>query len=114
MATIDLPFNPDLTVEDVHRALRAGLPEREIAGPEGAMVVVRRGTAQVTVELLQQPDSTRLLLESQAHGFVRLFLSRSTAYLATLLTRENLEKEVFAVIRQRLMRGDSLMSTPRS
>ena len=103
MATLDVPFNPNLTPEDVFNAVSTGFSQNsQIKRPPGipgaAGVIVRRGNIQAAVKLHQRADRTYIVVNSQPGILPMLLGGIVLGYLFTAGARKQLENEVIAYL----------------
>ena len=109
MATIDVPFNPNLTPELVYEAINIGFgPSSQIKKPPrlpgAASVIVQRGNVQAAVKLHQHPDRTYLVVNSQPASIIQMMLLGFIfAYLFTASKRTTLENEVIDYLKRWLV-----------
>ena len=99
MATIDVPFNPNLTAQHVFDAVSTGFGQtsqikKPPSIPGAADVIVRRGGVQAAVKLHQRPDRTYLVVNSQPGVMLMLLGGIVLGYLFTAGKRRALEDEV--------------------
>jgi hypothetical protein len=112
MATIDIPFNPNLTPEHVYDAVSSGFSataeiKKPPSIPGAANVIVRRGHVQAAVKLHQRDDRTYLVVNSQP-GIVPMLLGAIIfGYLFTAGSRRVLENEVIDYLRRWLVPAEA-------
>jgi hypothetical protein len=99
MATIDVPFNPNLTADHVFDAVSSGFSgtaeiKKPPSIPGAANVIVRRGAVQAAVKLHQRDDRTYLVVNSQPGMMMMLLGGIVLGYLLTAGKRRALETEV--------------------
>jgi hypothetical protein len=99
MATIDVPFNPNLTPEMVYDAVNTGFGQtakikKPPSIPGAAGVIVARGGVQAAVKLHQRDNRTYLVVNSQPGMMMMLLGGIILAYLFTAGKRRALENEV--------------------
>jgi hypothetical protein len=100
VATIDVPFNPNLTPEHVYDAINSGFGttaqiKKPPSIPGAASVLVRRDGVQAAVKLHQRADRTYLVVNSQPTNIILMVVTGILiAYLITAGKRRALEDEV--------------------
>ena len=105
MARINVPFNPNITPDDVFNAVNSGFGATDqvkhapLKVPGAANVMVRRKNVQVAVKLHQRSDQTYLVVNSQPASVLQmLLLGFIFAYFFTAKDRKVLEDEVIAYL----------------
>lgn len=105
MATIDVPFNPNLTPEMVYDAVNTGFGQtskvkKPPSIPGAASVIVVRGGVQAAVKLHQRDNRTYLVVNSQPGMMMMLIGGIILGYLLTAGKRKALETEVIDYVRR--------------
>ena len=108
MATIDVPFNPNLTPELVYEAVSTGFAQtsqikKPPSLPGAANVIIRRDGVQAAVKLHQRDDRTYLVVNSQPGMMWMMLGGIILGYLFTAGKRKALETEVIDYLRRWLV-----------